>query len=138
MQANGVPFVRELPAGAAIAQAQSNVEPVVVACRHTPPSRLAPGQPLPLMLTGPSAGVVRSIVCRYRHVNQAERFEQIAMTSGSTAWWCAIPASYTASPYPLQYYFVVSLADGRDALYPGLGREWLGTPYFVVRLLARR
>jgi hypothetical protein len=137
MQANIVPDVREAHAAEAIAQAHSAVEPAAVACRHTPPPRLAPGQPLPLTLTGPPSGPVRSIVCRYRHVNQAERFEQIAMTSAAGTWQCLIPASYTASPYPLQYYFIVSRSDGADALYPGLGPEWLGTPYVVVEAARR-
>jgi hypothetical protein len=117
----------------AIAQAGATSTPPSVACRHTPPARVVPGQALPLTLTPPSPGAVRSIICRYRHVNQAERFEQLAMTAAAGTWQGAIPASYTASPYPLQYYFVVSLSDGRDALYPGLGPEWLGMPYFVVR-----
>ncbi len=119
-------------AAEAIAHATAKSDPPVAACRHTPP-RFVAGQALALAVNAPPSDGVRAIVCRYRHVNQAERFQQAAMTSASGAWRCVVPPSYTESPYPLQYYFVVTLADGRDALYPGLGAEWLGTPYFVVR-----
>jgi hypothetical protein len=127
-----VPAVANERTADAVARATATSEMVAVRCRHAPPPRFVPGQALPLTVNAPSADALRSIVCRYRHVNQAERFEQMPMTPASGAWQGAIPAFYTQSPYPLQYYFVVTPADGRESLYPGLGAEWLGTPYFVV------
>lgn len=55
------------------------------------------------------------------------------MIAAGGAYRCDIQAAYTDSPYPLQYYFTVEVAGGAQALYPGLGSELLGTPYFVVR-----
>jgi len=43
-----------------------------------------------------------------------------------------VPASYTNSPYPLQYYFVVHEGSRAAHLYPGLGADRLQVPYFVV------
>ena len=48
------------------------------------------------------------------------------------AWRAVIPAAYTQSPYPLQYYFVVSQAVGKN-IYPGFNPNLTGLPYFVVR-----
>jgi hypothetical protein len=48
------------------------------------------------------------------------------------AWRTAIPAAYTRSPYPLQYYFVVSEPAGKN-IYPGFKPNLTGLPYFVVR-----
>jgi hypothetical protein len=42
-----------------------------------------------------------------------------------------VPAEYTDSPFPLQYYFVVSTPT--VTLYPGLNDTWTNQPYFVIR-----
>jgi hypothetical protein len=47
------------------------------------------------------------------------------------AYRAAIPADYTQSPYPLQYYFEVFEAGGA-ALYPGFSPDLSNQPYFVV------
>jgi hypothetical protein len=44
----------------------------------------------------------------------------------------AIPASYTESPYPLQYYFELRDANGAT-LYPALSAGLSNQPYFVLR-----
>ena len=38
----------------------------------------------------------------------------------------------TQSPYPLQYYFARQSTEG-TSLYPGLGEDRMGQPYFVIR-----
>jgi hypothetical protein len=116
-------------AAAAIAHARGRAQPAVASCRHTAPAHFEPGRALPIEISSPGA---RGVFCHYRHVNQAERFERLAMTAGSRGWRCEIPASYTGSPYSLQYYFVVELGNGQHAFYPGLGADLLTTPYFVV------
>jgi len=117
--------------GEAIAHARGTTAPPVVDGRHVPPTRFVRGRDLPLAFTARGTAI-RSLACHYRHVNQAERFERVEMAMSAGAWRCTIPAAYTGSPYPLQYYFTATLADGRAALFPGLGPDWLGTPYFVV------
>ena len=64
----------------------------------------------------------------YRHVNQAEHWKSVDMQWADGVFRARIPAEYTQSPFPLEYYFAV---DG--AVYPGFGPELSGTPYFVVR-----
>jgi hypothetical protein len=44
-----------------------------------------------------------------------------------------IPAGYTDTPHPLQYYFELTDASGRAWLYPGLGPTLTDQPYFVLR-----
>ncbi|HEY2434340.1 MAG TPA: hypothetical protein VGI12_16820 [Vicinamibacterales bacterium] len=116
----------------AVAQAQATVMPAVVDGHHAPPDRFVPGRELPLALAV-RGSAPREVACHYRHVNQAERFERFGMEADGGEWRGRIPAAYTDSPYPLQYYFTVLLAGGGAAVVPGLGPEWLGTPYFVVR-----
>jgi hypothetical protein len=73
-----------------------------------------------------------SVLFLYRHVNQAERFERSEMNANGNTYRASIPAAYTATPYPLQYYFV--LTTSTDAhLYPGLGADLMGQPYFVLQ-----
>jgi hypothetical protein len=43
-----------------------------------------------------------------------------------------IPAAYTDSPYPLQYYFEVREGPTRAWLWPGLTRALTGQPYYVL------
>ena len=73
-----------------------------------------------------------SVTCWYRRVNQAERFQSIEMEREGQAFHTIIPASYTASPYPLQYYFLVRLARDRATIVPGFARDVLDQPYIVV------
>ena len=64
----------------------------------------------------------------YRHVNQAERWRVVEMQQTNGIYQAVIPADYTDSKYPLEYYFC-DLGE----LSPGFGDDLSGTPYFVVR-----
>jgi hypothetical protein len=44
-----------------------------------------------------------------------------------------IPAAYTDSPFPLQYYFSIRLGSGGVILRPGLETMFNGQPYYVIR-----
>jgi hypothetical protein len=68
----------------------------------------------------------------YRHVNQGERFESVEMDAAGDLYRAAVPARYTDSPYPLQYYFQLAWAPERVSLYPGFAEDFLNQPYFVV------
>jgi hypothetical protein len=89
---------------------------------HTPPPNFQPGEPLVLKVVAKDAVAVE---LRYRHVNQAERF-----ISSKEA---VIPGDFTASPYPLEYYFAVNRTARDVAPYPGLRPPDWRPPYFVVR-----
>jgi hypothetical protein len=67
----------------------------------------------------------------YRHVNQAERWQSMPMTRSAQGFMAAIPAGYTDSPFPLQYYFELS-RSGAAWLYPGFNATLSNQPYYAV------
>jgi len=105
-----------------------------VDAEHTPASAFTPGQPLPIALTLPRTAL-QSLAIRlyYRHVDQAEEYRSAEMLRDDNRFNAAIPASYTNSEYPLQYYFVLRRGAGNAWLFPGLGKDLRNQPYFVVR-----
>ena len=117
---------------AAIAEALGRPRREIIDCMHIPPTELVPKQELQIFLTMPRALVSGSALLWYRHVNQAERYQSIEMRLEDAQAHAAIPASYTDSPFPIQYYFELS-QEGRAFLYPSLGSELTNQPYFVVR-----
>jgi hypothetical protein len=120
------------PAGAskAIAEALGRPRRSSVPCRHTPPAVFHPGQPLELELAAPKLLSARMY---YRHVNQAERFESVEMQVRDNRYRAIIPAGYTHSLYPLQYYFELKTAPDQACLFPGFAANLSNQPYFVVR-----
>jgi len=53
------------------------------------------------------------------------------MERDGASWRTAVPAEYTRTAYPLQYYFEIRSAAG-VALWPGFGTDFLGQPYLVA------
>jgi hypothetical protein len=79
-------------------------------------------------------GSVANLELRYRHVNQGETWQELPMKRVTRKFFGAtIPAAYTDSPFPLQYYFRIRLKSGSVILYPGLETLFNGQPYYVVR-----
>jgi hypothetical protein len=66
-------------------------------------------------------------------VDQAERFNRTRMTGDSSQYRATVPAAYTDSFYPLQYYFEVTKSDGVVQLHPGFSTDLTNQPYFVLR-----
>jgi hypothetical protein len=89
-----------------------------------------PGESLALEFV---SGGFSSAQLFYRHVNQAERWHSVPMTLRGLTWNATIPAEYTDTPYPLQYYFELKSGPERALLYPGFGRQLIDQPYFVAR-----
>ncbi|HSW49246.1 MAG TPA: hypothetical protein VLH09_03680, partial [Bryobacteraceae bacterium] len=116
---------------AAIREALGRPRRASLNARHTPPRSFRPGQPLAIELSPQKP--VASVRMHYRHVNHAERYQSAEMDAVGSSYRAAIPASYTDSAFPLQYYFEVSLEPGVVTLYPGLGPELMQQPYFTVR-----
>jgi hypothetical protein len=117
----------------AIAEALARPLRGSVTVRHTPPPAYQPGQPLPVELSAEKQ--YEAVRLHYRQVNQAERWQNVAMQSDGRLWRGAIPAAYTGAAYPLQYYFEVKDTTGSSGLHPGLGEKLTGQPYVIVRRL---
>jgi hypothetical protein len=102
-------------------------------CSHQPPPNFRPGHPLEISLTlKDTPAKLSSALLHYRHVNQAELYAVSEMQPHDNVYSATIPAAYTESPYPLQYYF--ELRDASAAtLYPPLSPTLSSQPYFVVR-----
>lgn len=102
-------------------------------CRHTPPARFEPGRALALELAFDSPVTLASASLWYRRVNQAERYHSETMRQDGARYAAAIPADYTATPYPLEYYFELKTGPEKAWLYPGFNPDLANQPYFVVR-----
>ena len=100
-----------------------------IAAKHTAPKSFHPGSDLALTVTTPPS--VTHAILWYRHVNHGERWLSTPMQKSSTAHTSVIPAAYTASPYPLQYYFELHTADGAT-LHPALNPTLSNQPYFAI------
>ncbi|MEJ2614640.1 MAG: hypothetical protein P8Z35_06765, partial [Ignavibacteriaceae bacterium] len=100
-------------------------------CKHEQPEQFTAGKPLDLEISIEKK--VRAVTLYYRHVNQAERFKTIEMKQTGNSFAAAIPADYTETLYPLQYYFELSERPDNVWLYPGLSEKLTQQPYFVIR-----
>lgn len=123
--------VQDPRAEAAMAQVYGAPRRAGAAGSHTPPAGFRAAADLTLELAVPGRAPT-SVRLFYRHVNQAERYQVVEMTFGGGRHRAAIPAAYTDSPFPLQYYFALTRA-GRAWVHPGFNAELSNQPYFVVR-----
>ncbi len=98
---------------------------------HIQPGHFRVGEQLDIELSIEKA--MRSVRLYYRHVNHAERFETVEMALSGKSHRASIPADYTNSHYPLQYYFEVKEQPDKAWLYPGFTENLTNQPYFVVR-----
>ena len=116
-------------AGALLKAAMSSAQRPTLKVQHTPPRAFSPGKHLELTLKG--AGVMEAAELYYRHVNQGERWQTVAMQQRSGGFVAEIPSTYTPSPYPLQYYFVLKQGD-RSSYHPEFNATLSNEPYFAV------
>lgn len=116
---------------AAIQEALSNPTRSGIHCTHTPPSEFTRGKDVPLAI---SVKVPKQVSVRlyYRHVNQSEHYENVEL-QGNGEFHGMIPAAYTDSQYPLQYYFELKQGKDKAWMYPGFDHDLMNQPYFVVR-----
>ena len=99
---------------------------------HSPPERFVPGKPLRLAIAAGHGAPLDSSLLFYRHVNQAEEYSVAALTRRGDELEAIIPAAYTASEYPLQYFFELRDGTGTPRRFPGFTSEVGNQPYFVV------
>lgn len=119
------------PAQKAIQTALGRPQRALAAGRHTQPSSFRAGQPVAIDVS--FIKKPQSVRLYYRRVDQAERFEMTDMQMEETGYRATIPAAYTNSPYPLQYYFEVTESPDVACLYPGFNAERTNQPYFLIR-----
>lgn len=100
-------------------------------CKHTKPALLKVGQPLDIELSFEKAPASAHLY--YRHVNHAERYEVADMQLQGNSFKATIPANYTNSAYPLQYYFELRQGPDKAWMFPGFNADQTNQPYFVVR-----
>ena len=115
---------------AAIAVVLGRPHRVRLAVRHAPAERFTRGDALMVEMTAEDAAEVR---LHYRHVDQAENYVVISMERRGLQYFASIPAEYTKTEFPLEYFFEVHMRDGKAGLYPGFTPELTNQPYFVVR-----
>jgi hypothetical protein len=100
-------------------------------CQHIQPKQFQVGKPLDIELSFEK--IPKSARLYYRHVNHAERFESVEMQLVGKRYLATIPAVYTDSMYPLQYYFEFREGPKSAWMYPGFNADLTNQPYFVVR-----
>jgi len=55
------------------------------------------------------------------------------MNKSGDQFIAAIPASYTQTDFPMQYYFALKKGENSVVLFPGFDANLANQPYFVVR-----
>ena len=97
---------------------------------HEPAASFRRGQSLTVSAHAPD---VDGVCLRYRRVNQAETWQAVEMEHSGSDYRAVISASYTDTPFPLQYYFQLRDRSGTARLAPGWEHPWHGQPYYFVR-----
>jgi hypothetical protein len=88
--------------------------------------------PVALQIAGGNAGSGLSARLYYRHVNQAERWVSAEMSRENGKYTAAIPADYTNSKFPLEYYFALERQSEAAWMYPGFNSTLSNQPYFAI------
>jgi hypothetical protein len=123
---------RELSAEVRTLLSIASDEPMSFRCEHTPPDSFQPGSPVEIAVDPGGTGVC-CIRLHYRHVNHAEEYVVADMQKQDGRYVANIPADYTDSPYPLQYFLEFRDTLGRAWLYPRLNATLSNQPYYVIR-----
>ena len=98
---------------------------------HYQPEGYKAGIPINIQISLDSKPSI--VLIHFRHVNHAERFETSEMMFTGTFYQTVIPAVYTDSEYPIQYYFEMKEGSDKAWLYPGFNPDLTNQPYFIIR-----
>jgi hypothetical protein len=115
---------------AAIQAAMEKPKRPYVKCDHTPPAGFQPGNSVSLTLR--PNGAVPAARLYYRRVTHAERWKVVDMERDGQGFKAAIPADYTRSSYPLEYYFELRRDPATAWLYPGFAADLGNQPYYAL------
>ncbi|HVU22496.1 MAG TPA: hypothetical protein VHE13_00120 [Opitutus sp.] len=117
-----------------INQATGRPERPTAKVKHVAPAAFTRGAAVELAI---SVAPPRTANLHYRHTHQAQPWNATPMTRGGDTLHAAIPADYTDTVYPLEYYFEIAEPSGAAWLHPGLGPDLDQQPYFAVRSAQR-
>ena len=122
--------IRQENVRAAITESKGRPARPYGVCHHNRPQGFRAGQPLNIEMSFDRTPASAHLY--YRHVNHAERYEIEEMHTHGSGYLATIPATYTDSQYPIQYY--IELKDGPDKawLFPGFSEDLANQPYFIV------
>jgi hypothetical protein len=114
---------------AALQVAKMRIVRPAMEATHKSVKKFHPGAELPI--TFDAGKTASEVVLWYRHVNQAERWKSVPMKRSGESYYASIPADYTNSPFPLQYYFELRTAKAAW-LYPAFNAMLSNQPYFDI------
>jgi hypothetical protein len=130
----GPPLKDDPAANAAVQRALNPSTRPTIDARHTPADSFHPGSALQVVIGTYPAAVSKAILW-YRHVTHGERWHSVEMQTtesrGGGRYVAVIPADYTNSPYPLQYYFELRTANAAT-LHPPFNSTWSNQPYYAI------
>jgi hypothetical protein len=121
--------IRPGVANTAILRAAAPTQRPTIPAKHTAPESFHPGSDLTLTIATPT--IVTEAILWYRHVNHGERWLSVPMQQSGAPHTAAIPAAYTDSPYPLQYYFELRTAASAT-LHPAFNPTLSNQPYYAI------
>jgi hypothetical protein len=116
---------------AAIEEALGRTRRLTIDAQHQAPAQFKRGEELRIAVSVPSE--TKAVRLHYRRLNQAENYVVAEMAREGRRFETAIPAAYTHTDFPIEYFFDVQHAGGKAGLYPGFASELTNQPYFVVR-----
>lgn len=107
----------------------SHLRPLVEV-NHVPNENFEAGKALLIGLK--IKGKPQKVIMYFRHINQAEKWKSVELRSNNQEYEGEIPAEFTSSRFPLQYYFEIKTSPTRATLFPALGKDFNEVPYYVV------
>ena len=102
-----------------------------VSAQHQTPVHFTVGAAVDLKLNVPAGA--SAVLLHYRHVDQAENYQTVPMSGAGFGFQSSIPAAYTVTKFPLEYFFEIRSLGGDTVLFPGFAPDLTNQPYFVLR-----
>jgi hypothetical protein len=98
---------------------------------HETPSSFVRGSQVVLTVRLSTASDV-TVRLLYRHLNQAEAYQEMDMDPAEERFTAVIPGSYTDSSYPIVYFFELQNQLGEAWIAPGFNEDLSNQPYYVL------
>lgn len=115
----------------AISKALANVRRPEVEVIHKSQANFEADKPHPIEIR--IANKCKRVNLYYRQVNQSKRWQMSELKIVGDSFKGEIPAKYTKTRFPLQYYFKIEMDSNETALFPALNKSLSNVPYFVLR-----